>query len=276
METRKVAIIGCGAIGGILARAIDRGEAGKTKLGRVFDLDEKQAKELAGELSNSPSVAGGIEEILEDKEIDLVVEAASQEAVSEYAIGILESGKDLMVLSIGAFSDEGLFREVSETARDVGQRVYLPSGAILGLDGLKAVKIAGIDEVSLTTRKPPETLAATKFVKEKKIELSNLKEPKVIFEGSAREAVEAFPKSVNVAATLSLVTSGFDQTKVKVVADPSTDRNIHEIRVKGEAGEFTTRACNVSSPDNPKTSYLAALSAIQELRDLTGAVTIGT
>ncbi|KXA99281.1 aspartate dehydrogenase, partial [candidate division MSBL1 archaeon SCGC-AAA261C02] len=213
---------------------------------------------------------------LEDKEIDLVVEAASQEAVSEYAIGILESGKDLMVLSIGAFSDEGLFREVSETARDVGQRVYLPSGAILGLDGLKAVKIAGIDEVSLTTRKPPETLAATKFVKEKKIELSNLKEPKVIFEGSAREAVEAFPKSVNVAATLSLVTSGFDQTKVKVVADPSTDRNIHEIRVKGEAGEFTTRACNVSSPDNPKTSYLAALSAIQELRDLTGAVTIGT
>lgn len=276
MGARNVAIIGCGAIGGILAKAIDRGEAGENKLGWLFDLDEKQAKGLAGEVSNPPGVAGEIEEILKDKEIDLVVEAASQEAVSEYATDILESGKDLMVLSIGAFSNDQLFKEVSAAAKNAGQRVYLPSGAILGLDGLKAVKIAGIDKVSLTTRKPPGTLATTKFVEEQKIDLSNLREPKVIFEGTAREAVEAFPESVNVAATLSLATIGFERTKVKVVADPSLDRNVHQVRVKGEAGEFTAEARNVSSPENPKTSYLAALSAIQELRDLTGAITIGT
>lgn len=275
MSTREVAIIGCGAIGGILARSIDGGNAGETELVTLFDLERGRAEELANDLSSPPTVAGGIGDILEDEAVDLVVEAASQEAVSEYSTDILRSGKDLVVLSVGAFSDEELLEEVRVEAENADSRVYLPSGAILGLDGIQAAEIAGFEEAVLTTRKPPETLSATKFVRENNIDLSGLEESRVIFEGPASEAVEEFPGSVNVAASLSLAGAGFRKTKVRVVADPSLEQNVHEVRVEGEAGEFTTEARNFPSPENPKTSYLAALSAIRTLRNLTGSFWIG-
>lgn len=275
MFERKIAIIGCGAIGSILAKSIDEGNAGNTKLRVLFDLQRQRAEELAGEISTSPRVAEEIEDVLNDDEVDLVVEAASQKAVSEYSVDVLRSGKDLIILSIGAFSDQKLLSEVREAAESSGRRVYLPSGAILGVDGIQAAEIAGFEEAVLTTRKPPETLSKTKFVRENDIDLSALTEPRVVFEGPASEAVEAFPESVNVAATLSLAGSGFQDTRVKIVADPSLDQNVHEIKVRGEAGEFTTKAMNFPSPENPKTSYIAALSAIRTLRNLTGPIWIG-
>lgn len=276
MCPRKIAIIGCGAIGSVLAKAIYSGEAGDAELSMVYDLELKRAKALAEALNSKPRVARSVAEICGDKYVDLVVEAASQLAVEQYSADVLKSGKDLMVMSVGAFSDEGLFEEVRRAAKEGGRRLYIPSGAILGIDGIRAAIRAGIDEVVLTTRKPPANLVKVKYVREKKLDLSDLRVPLVVFEGSAREAVKAFPKSVNVAATLSLAGVGLDKTKVRVVADPSVDRNVHVIRVRGKAGEFVTEAHNVPSPDNPRTSYLAALSALRTLRNLTEAVVIGT
>lgn len=275
MRTRDIAIIGCGAIGAILSRSIDSGGAGNTKLISLFDSDPEDARALAEELNDRPKVVENINGILNDDEIDLVVEAASQRAVKEYAEGVLLSGKDLVTLSVGAFSDEKLLEEVREIAKDNGRRVYLPSGAILGLDGIQAAEIAGFEEVVLTTRKPPETLASTKYVEEEEMDISDLEKPMVIFSGTATDAVKAFPESVNVAASLSIAGEGFEKTKVKVVADPSLSQNVHEIEIKGEAGEFRTEAKNFPSPENPKTSYLAALSAIRTLRNLTESVLIG-
>lgn len=276
MSARKVAIIGCGVIGDILAKSIDEGSAGDTELRALFDLEKEQAEELEKELSISPLVADSVMDILEDEDVDVVVESASQKAVSQYSADILESGKDLLVLSVGAFSDEELFKEVRESAERAGKKVYLPSGAILGLDGIQAAEIAGFEKAVLTTRKPSETLLTTKFVKENDIELSDLSEPEVIFEGSASEAVKAFPGSVNVAASLSLAGAGFQETKVKIIADPNLEQNVHKIDIKGDAGEFSTEARNFPSPENPKTSYLAALSAVLTLKNLTDPVQIGT
>lgn len=275
MFARKVAIVGCGSIGSILAHFIDRGEAGDIELEALFDLDESLAEELADDLSISPDIETEIEEIIDDDSLDLVVEAASQEAVAEYAHDVLRSGKDLVVLSVGAFSDEELLEDVREVVREAKTRVYLPSGAILGLDGVQAAEIAEIDESVLTTRKPPETLSKTKYVKENDIDLSGLEEEELVFEGFASEAVKAFPESVNVAASLSLAGVGFDTTKVRIIADPSLDQNVHQIEIRGEAGEFRTEAKNYPSPLNPKTSYLAALSAVRTLRNLTDPVAIG-
>lgn len=275
MSGKEIAIIGCGAIGSILAKSIDEGNAGKTDLRILFDLQKEKSEGLARELSKSPIIASDVEDILKDEAIDVVVEAASQRAVSEYSTDILRSGKNLVVLSIGALSDLELLKEVREAAEESGHRVYLPSGAILGVDGIQAAKIAGFEEAVLTTRKPPETLSKTKFVKENDLDLSDLNEPEVIFEGSASEGVEAFPSSVNVAATLSLAGEGFQKTKVRIIADPSLNQNVHQIKVRGKAGEFRTEARNFPSPENPKTSYLAALSVIRTLRNLTGAIWIG-
>jgi len=276
MAGYKVALIGCGTIGTMIAKAIDAGEAGKVELAWLFDVRSESCESLAKKLRSKPKLAKNVEEILADKSIDMVVEAASQAAVAQYALDVLGSKKDLMIMSVGALGDEKLLDNIKKEAERAEKKVHVPSGAILGIDGIKAAKIAGIEEATLTTRKPAKTLALSGYVRERGIDLTEIKKPTVVFEGPAREAVKAFPESVNVAATLSLAGIGFDKTKVLVIADPSLDRNVHEIRVRGKAGEFVTEARNVPSPDNPRTSYLAALSAIRMLRNITENVKIGT
>lgn len=276
MCQRIVAIIGCGAIGSILANAIDKKRAGNSDLRFLFDMNFERAKDLADKLDGPTKVAKELNEILEDKSVDLVIEAASQEAVIQDSADVLRSGKDLMVMSVGAFSDSDLLKEVRKVAEEAGKSIYLPSGALVGLDGVKAANIEKIDEITLVTRKPPEVLSTTKYVQEQNIDLSNLDRPQTIFESSAKNAVKAFPESVNVAASLSLAGVGFEKTKVKIIADPSLTSNVHEVNVKGEVGELSTKAKNVPSPDNPKTSYLAALSAIMTLRSLTEVISVGT
>ncbi len=272
----KVALIGCGAIGAVLAQAIDEGRAGKAELAWLYDFKPEKSEKLAKKLRLKPRIARSVAEIYSDKTVDLVIEASSQLAVEQYSLDVLRSGKDLMVMSVGAFADEKLLRNVRSAAEQSGRRIYIPSGAVLGIDGIKAAELGEIKEVTLTTRKPPATLAYSAYLKELGIDLKGLKKPRVVFEGSAREAVKAFPRSVNVAATLSLAGIGLKKTKVRIIADPKLNRNVHEIRVLGKAGELVTEARNVSFPDSPRTSYLAALSAIQTLRNLSESIRVGT
>jgi len=272
----KVALIGCGAIGTTLAQAIDKGKAGKAELAWLYDFKSEKSEMLAKKLSSKPRIARNLAEIYSDKTVGLVIEAASQLAVEQYSLDVLRSGKDIMVMSVGAFADEKMLKDVRILAERSGRRIYIPSGAVLGIDGIKAAELGEIKEATLTTRKPPAALAYSPYLEERGINLKGLKRPRVVFEGSAREAVKAFPQSVNVAATLSLAGIGADKTKVRIVADPKLDRNVHEIRVLGKAGEFVTEARNVPFPDAPKTSYLATLSAIQTLRNLSESIRIGT
>lgn len=272
----KVALIGCGAIGTVLAKAIDGKRAGDAKLGWVYDLKPKKSEALVRKLRVKPRIAKGASEIYADKTVDLVIEAASQLAVEQYSLDVLSSGKDLMVMSVGAFADENLRKSVWRAAEQNGRRVYIPSGAVLGIDGVKAAELGKIQQVVLTTRKPPAALAYSDYLRERRINVKGLKHPKVVFDGSARKAVKAFPASVNVAATLSLAGIGFDRTRVRVIADPTIKRNVHEIRVKGKSGEFVTDAKNVPFPETRRTSYLAALSAIRTLRNLSETIRVGT
>ncbi len=272
----KVALIGCGAIGTVLAQAIDEGRAGKAELVWLYDLKSEKSEVLAKKLRLRPRIARSVAEIYSDKTVGLVIEASSQLAVEQYSLDVLRSGKDIMVMSVGAFADEELLKEVRSAAEQSGRRIYIPSGAVLGIDGIKAAELGEIKEATLTTRKPPAALAYSAYLEERGITLKGLKKPRVVFEGSAREAVKVFPRSVNVAATLSLAGIGLDKTKVRIIADPKLRLNVHEIRVRSKAGEFVTEARNVSFPDTPKTSYLAALSAIRTLRRMTEVICIGT
>lgn len=272
----KVAIIGCGSIGTVLAQAIDNGKAGEAELVWVYDIKSKQSEALAKKLRAKPRVAKSVVEICADKTVNLVIEAASQLAVKQYSLDVIRSGKDLMVMSVGAFGEEKLLEEIRREAERNNRRIYVPSGAVLGIDGVKAAEIGEIEAVTLTTRKPPAALAYSKYLEEHCVDLRGLKKARIVFEGSAREAVKAFPQSVNVAATLSLAGIGLDKTKVRIIADPKLDRNVHEVRVLGKAGEFITEARNVPFPKAPKTSYLAALSAIRTLRNLSESIRVGT
>lgn len=267
----KIGLVGCGAIGAEIAHALDSGAIDAT-LVAVCDHNPATANSLIEGLSNKP-IRARLEELVSLSE--LVVEAASQKAVPSVARAALGSGKRLLIMSVGALADEGLFSEIRKLAKENRCTVYLPSGAIAGLDGLKSASIGAISSVTLTTTKNPKGLKGAPYILEKGIDLDHLTTATLIFEGSAGDAVRAFPANVNVAATLLLASGGRD-VRVRIVADPQIAVNRHEIEVVGEFGRLSTRVENVPSPKNPKTSYLAALSAIATLRAIVDPVKIGT
>ena len=145
--------------------------------------------------------------------------------------------------------------------------MYVPSGAIAGIDAIRSVKHL-LDSVTLTTTKSPKALAGAPFFETSKIKLDSITKSTAIYEGTAAEAVRKFPANVNVAAVLSLAGIGADKTRVKIVADPQSTMNQHEIVAAGSFGEIIVRVNNVPSPGNPKTSFLAVLSAIECLRSI--------
>lgn len=267
----KVGLVGCGAIGAEIAKAIDSGVI-DAELVSVCDHNAATAAALIESLKRRP-VKARLEDLVELA--DVVVEAASQRAVPAIARATLVRGKKLMIMSVGALADASLFAEVKKLAQEHGSQVFLPSGAISGLDGLKSASIGEIRRISLTTTKHPRGLAGAPYILEKKIDLEGLAGPTVVFQGSALEAVKAFPANVNVAATLYLA-AGEADVAVRVVADPAIAVNRHEIEVEGDFGRIATKVENIPSPRNPKTSYLAALSAIATLRSIVQPVKIGT
>ena len=156
------------------------------------------------------------------------------------------------------------------------RRVYLPSGAVCGIDGLKSCRAGSIYSVTLTTRKPPRGLEGAPYLKEKNIRLSDIKGETVIFDGTAREAIKGFPQNVNVCAALSLAGIGADKTRVRIMTSPEYTKNIHEVRIEGDSGNISTRTENVPSKANPKTSQLAVFSAIATLEGIAKSVRVGT
>jgi len=272
---KRVAIIGCGAIGSTLAKAIDDGIV-KAKLVGIFDIVEEKARKLCEVLkSNKPLIARNLDELLKLKP-DIIVEAASQQAVKDYAVKILRNGINLMIMSVGALLDKSLFEEIIGVLSEGDVKIYIPSGAIAGLDAIRTLRIVGIERVVLRSRKPPRAIKNAPYLHEKNINIENVKEPTLIFKGKAREAVKAFPANVNVAATLALASNV--EVDVEILADPTVDRNVHEIEVYSKASKLTVKVENVPTPGNPRTSYLATLSAIETLKEICeeGAIKVGT
>ena len=269
----KIGVYGCGAIGTELCKTIDEGNI-NVELYAIYDRTNEHVTRLKEQLENTDPLVLDIVEMA--KRADLVVECASQQAVYDIVPTALRAKCDVMIISVGAFVDQELLRDTQELARENRCRIYLPSGAISGLDGLRSAASAEIYSVTLTTYKHPRGLSGAPYIIQNDIDIDVITEKTTIFEGTAMEAIKAFPANVNVAATLSIAGIGFEKTRVKIIANPALDRNIHEISVEGDFGAFTARMENVPSPTNPKTSYLAALSVITTLKEITNPIHVGT
>ena len=268
----KIGIIGCGFIGSQICKAIDSGFVSAELFG-IFDFTEEKADAILNSLQTIRSQKCVPEELISN--CDLIVECASQDAVLKYALPAVQNGKDLMILSVGAFQNAEFYSEIQKTAAETKSKIYIPSGAIAGTDGLKSAAAAGLSSVSVTTRKPLSGLAGSPYLVQNNIDLSEIREPTLVFEGTAAEAVVGFPKNVNVCATISLCGLGFEKTVVRIIADPTISENIHELEVFGEFGHMKMAIENKPSPQNPKTSYLAALSAVSALKKITAPIQIG-
>lgn len=207
---------------------------------------------------------------------DVVLEAASHEAVREHLVPLLDAGVSVIVLSAGALVDEDLRLVAEQAANRSGAQLYVPSGGIGGLDVLKAACAAGVDEVSIQVAKPPAAWRGIRYVEALGVDLAHLDRPRILFEGSALDGVPHFPQNVNIAAVLSLAGVGAKQTRLRVVADPALTVNTHTIHVRGRSGDFTVVLGNVPSPDNPKTSWLACYSAVAALQQISSPIRFGT
>ena len=270
----RAAVIGVGSIGSYLVEGIGRGLAGPVELTGIAATPAGEAR--LKELAHAAGCAWTTDPLsLADGKPDLVVEAASQAAARAYAVPLLERGVDVMLMSVGALADPAFLQEVTTVASRHGRRVHVPSGAIGGLDVLRAARVDGLAEVTLVTSKAPRALAGAPFFETHPIDLAAIRERTVIFDGPAREAVRLFPANVNVAAALSLAGLGADRTRMQVVADPALDRNVHEVVARGSFGELRLRVDNVPSPQNPKTSFLACLSGLATLRRLADPIQVG-
>jgi aspartate dehydrogenase len=257
----KVGLLGVGAIGQILATALDA-ETSRAVLVATADQDRGRAERFAAQLKARPPVVE-IDELV--RRSDLIIEAASQAALPDIVPRALRAQKDLMVMSVGGLlENEEWFAE----AERQGCRIHVPSGAIAGLDGLRAAAMGRLSLVILTSRKPVAALKGSKYVTERRIDLDRLKEETVLFEGPPEDACRAFPTTSNVAASLRLAAGKSVEIRVRVIAAPDGTENVHEIQAVGDFGRFRIVLENVPSPSNPRTSRLAALSALATLEEI--------
>jgi aspartate dehydrogenase len=270
-----IGIIGCGAIGSVIIDYYETGILEPIKISYVYDSNKEKCLKLIKKMKNPPKIAANIDELINAPEVSLIIEAASQKAVRNYAEEILENNKSLMIMSVGALVDKEFYEKLLKIAKKNNRKIYLPSGAIAGIDAIKAGQLGKIFSVEIITRKPPGRFINTVLPNGKKLDY-NITKPEVIFEGNAKEAQNFFPTSINVAATLSLASLGPENTKVKIIVDPKIDQNIHEINVDGDFGKIKTQVENTPSIKNPKTSHLAALSAVKTLKKIIENIEIGT
>lgn len=242
----KIGIIGCGAIAHEIAKY-------RNDVVAFYDQCPEKCEDLPGVRCND------IDSLISHS--DFIIEAASPSAVKEYAEKIINSGKDLLIMSVGGLADDEFRAKIFKMAREKGVRIYLPAGAIGGIDIIRSARMAGIKKAKIMSTKNSKTLGV------------DCKERTLVFKGSAKEAIKRFPKSTNVTVLLMIAT-GVD-VEVEVYADPSAKRNTHEIYLEGEFGEVVIKVSNNPSRSNPRTSYLAALSPLEVLDLINSPIWVG-
>ncbi|MEM9062094.1 MAG: aspartate dehydrogenase [Pseudomonadota bacterium] len=265
-----VGIAGLGAIGMRVAKALDQGEIEGMRLSAVSAGDLERAAGRVADFEAPPAV---VEATALATHAEIVIECAPKPVFLPLAQSVLEAGRVFMPLSCGQLLQHP---ELTDLARAHAGRIIVPTGAIVGLDAVRAMAVGEIHSVTLETRKPPNGLAGAPHLVENDISVDQLTEAKQVFAGSAREAAIGFPANVNVAAALSLAGIGPDRTSVEVWADPSIDRNMQTVRVVSDSGEITMGIRNIPSVENPRTGKITALSVIACLQRMTAPMVAGT
>lgn len=268
----RIGLIGFGAIGRNIARAVEAGQCGpQAEVAAILvtprRLEAHRAAAPAGAL-----VTDQFERFMATS-LDVVLEGAGGEAVRQYGERVLDAGVDLIASSVGALVDDALRGRLIETAAQRGARLLIPSGAMAAFDAIQGAAVGRVDRIVMITRKPPRSWRGT--YAEQVVDLDKVTEPVVLYEGVPRESARLFPQNVNVQAAVALAGIGLDRTQVKVIADPGIETNSHELLVEGEFGRMHLTIDINQTPENPKTSKLTIFSLIKTLRNLQSPCQVG-
>lgn len=268
-QNLKVGIAGFGTIGKVIGESLDQGLPG-LELAAVTSGNLDKARDNMSQFS-TPAQVVTADKLADD--VDVVVECAPTHAFMAVAEPALRQGKVLVTVSGAAILENP---EIVDIAKEHGGQIILATGALLGLDAVRAAAEGTIHSVKMVTRKPPTSLKKAKFIVENEINIDGLVEPLQVFEGSAREGAEKFPSNVNVAASLGLAGVGADDTHLEIWADPTKTRNTHTIKVDADSASFELTIENVPTIENPGTGRITALSVIAALRSLTTPLRVGS
>ena len=267
MTPHHIAVIGYGSISKELIERLQAYSTLSCTLAVVF----RESRTELPALPRGVQALRGMKALMDFKP-DLVIEAAGQAAVREYALPCLQAGLTFMAASVGALADDALRSALTQAAVKGRGKLILPSGAVASLDYIQAVRRLPSTVVTYESRKPPS--AWNDELAKRGLPLSPT-DPIVLFEGDAGEAATLFPQNLNVAATLAMAGMGMTATRVRVVVDPLAKGNEHHIQVSGEAGEMQTQVRNKPSPDNPKTSWVVGLSILAAVEKHFSPVVVG-
>ncbi len=268
---RRIALIGCGAMGSAIAAAL-QDDATLRLVQIIVPADQLDVAHALCQRCASAAKALTALDMSEAVRPDLLVECAGHSAVAEHVIPALLAGVPVVLASIGALHDAATLLQLERAAQQGRTQLHLVSGAIAGIDGLAAARIGGLAQVRYTGRKPPLSWRGTPA--EGQHDLTALQQATVIFEGTARDAARLYPKNANVAATVSLAGIGFDRTQVTLIADPAVTRNVHRLQAEGAFGQLDLTIANEPLPANPKSSALTVYSLMRAIRNATGSVTV--
>jgi aspartate dehydrogenase len=268
LRPSTVAIGGLGAIGMPVARAIDA-DPDQFRLIAVSAADHARAKAKVSILRRPPPIVTPAALA----EAEIVIEAAPAAAFEDIVLPAIERGRIVIAASVGA-----LLRRphLLQLARFHGARLLVPSGALAGLDAVRAVALASVSSITLETRKPPQSLAGAPYLAQHGIDIAAIREPTCIFRGNSLEAATGFPANANVAAALALAGIGPERTQVEIWADPYVTRNTHIVRVDSDAAQLTLTVQSNPSPENPRSSRLAPLSILACLQGINATLRAGS
>jgi aspartate dehydrogenase len=264
----KIGVAGLGAVGLGVARRLEAGIPGLV-LAAVAVRDQDKARR------NLPAIGERIPIVAAEalaQSCDVVVECLPPQLFRGVASSAIEAGKIFMPLSVGRLLENW---DLVALAKETGARILVPTGALLGLDAVRAAAEGTIHSVTMITRKPPDGLEGSPYLVERGISLQGLKEPRKIFDGSARDGARGFPANVNVAAALSLAGIGPDKTRLEIWADPALTRNTHRVEVDADTARFSMAIEGIPS-ENPRTGRIVPLSVIAALRGLVSELKVGT
>jgi aspartate dehydrogenase len=264
----RVGIAGLGAVGLEVAKRLIAGVPGLT-LVAVAARDVEKARRALPPAGSSIPVRNATELA---NDCDIVVECLPPALFRDVAISAIDKGRIFMPLSVAQLLENS---DLVERAKLKGARILVPTGALIGLDAVRAAAEGTIHSVKMVTRKPPAGLEGAPYLLEHKISVAGLKEARKVFDGSAREGARGFPTNVNVAAALSLAGIGPDRTQLEIWADPAVTRNTHTITVDADTARFTMTIENIPS-ENPRTGKSVAPSTVAALRALVSELKVGT
>ncbi|MCC7274478.1 MAG: aspartate dehydrogenase [Alphaproteobacteria bacterium] len=267
----RVGVAGFGTIGKAVGRRLLAGEVEGMALAAIVSGSRRKAEAALAEMGGTAVPVVSPRELADA--CDIIVECAPTAAFLEIAEPAMRAGRQMVTVSAAALLDH---MEIVDLARRHGGRVIMATGALLGLDAVRAAAKGTIHAVTMITRKPSRSLVGAPHLAKIGVDVMALTEPTMLFDGSARDGARGFPANVNVAAALALAGIGPDRTRLQIWADPHLERNTHVIQVDADSASFELRIQNVPSPEKPGTGKITALSMIAALESLSSPLRVGT